>query len=203
MQALSTFLPYQLEEQRLGKFIRGLQADIKKWLRLLRPTTCEKAIDLARHVATAITAPGERPSVNAKVSNYTSGSNLNLHDLTEQSIGPNSQTTQALLPNTVYLQFPLKPYKSPKLIVIPICNVITTSLFNQEGEDEDSNLKCNYSTFLKSMTSNSESETKTQHNDLHDEDSCLIMNLKDKLFVPAISLRSIDRLTNFINPCVR
>ncbi|CAH1416169.1 unnamed protein product [Lactuca virosa] len=163
-----------------------------------------KAIDLARHVATAITAPGERTSVNGKVSNYTYGSNFNSHygphDLTEQSIGPNSQTTEALLPNTAYLQLPLKPYKSPKLIVIPICNVITTSLFKQEGEDEDSNLKCNYSTFLKSMTSNSEWETKTQHHDLHDEDSCLIVNLKDELLVPEISLRSIDRLIQFYKP---
>ncbi|KAJ9548687.1 hypothetical protein OSB04_021230, partial [Centaurea solstitialis] len=67
-EALSALIPDQTEAQSTGMFLRGLQNDIKNWVRALNPRTCDQAMDLARHVAIATAIHGDRANQKGKTS---------------------------------------------------------------------------------------------------------------------------------------
>ncbi|XP_071739339.1 uncharacterized protein [Rutidosis leptorrhynchoides] len=52
-EALSALIPNQSEEQMIGMFLRGLQDDVRNWVRTLNPKSCDQAMDFARNVAIA------------------------------------------------------------------------------------------------------------------------------------------------------
>lgn len=67
-EALSAFIPDQSEAQSTGMFLRGLQSDIKNWVRALNPRTCDQAMDLARHIAIATAIQGDKTNQKGKTS---------------------------------------------------------------------------------------------------------------------------------------
>lgn len=78
-KALSALIPNQSEEQALDMFLHGLQPDVKNWLQFLCPETCDRAMDLARHVATTLSFSTDRLGQKAKMtgSNGNWGSDFN------------------------------------------------------------------------------------------------------------------------------
>ncbi|KAL4588404.1 hypothetical protein LXL04_001290 [Taraxacum kok-saghyz] len=55
-EALSALIPDQSEEQSIGMFLRGLQPEIRNWVRALNPPSCDKAMEFAQHIALATTS---------------------------------------------------------------------------------------------------------------------------------------------------
>lgn len=65
-EAISALIPDQSEDQSVGMFLRGLQPEIKNWVRALHPTTCDQAMEFARHVAQATASSGEKGGSKGK-----------------------------------------------------------------------------------------------------------------------------------------
>ncbi|KAL4571524.1 hypothetical protein LXL04_018284 [Taraxacum kok-saghyz] len=61
-EAVSALIPDQSEEQSIGMFLRGLKSEIRNWVRTLNPSSCDHAMELARHVALATTVQPDRSS---------------------------------------------------------------------------------------------------------------------------------------------
>ncbi|KAL4557540.1 hypothetical protein LXL04_035721 [Taraxacum kok-saghyz] len=95
-ESLSALIPEQSEEQSLGMFLRGLQPTIRNWVRALRPNSCDTAMELARHVATATTIAADKPIYQRKP--FTSGSWKGNSYSTPFS-KPNPPTTAPVRPN--------------------------------------------------------------------------------------------------------
>ncbi|KAL4567507.1 hypothetical protein LXL04_023092 [Taraxacum kok-saghyz] len=72
-EALSALIADQSEDQSLGMFIRGLRDEVKNWVRALCPTNCGRAMELAKHVATATSIGADRPHTRTRFSHSGSG----------------------------------------------------------------------------------------------------------------------------------
>lgn len=65
-ESISALIPEQSEASALGMFLCGLQLDIRNWVRGLRPTTCDQAMEMARHVTTATTTGDDNSTFTKK-----------------------------------------------------------------------------------------------------------------------------------------
>ncbi|XP_071688236.1 uncharacterized protein [Rutidosis leptorrhynchoides] len=74
-EVLSALIPDQSEEQAISMFLRGLQTNVKNWVRTLNPNSCDLAMEYARNVAFA-TGQSKKSISRAKL-NSGSGGYLN------------------------------------------------------------------------------------------------------------------------------
>ncbi|KAL4554722.1 hypothetical protein LXL04_037325 [Taraxacum kok-saghyz] len=117
-KALSAFIHDESEEQLLGMFIHGLHINIRNWVKFLSPTTCEKAMDLARNVAIATGATGE---CRVKTYQYMGSSGPNVYGMssprspTHSTVKSNSQPQQLIRSNTPSGQPQLNSHNTSKL----------------------------------------------------------------------------------------
>lgn len=73
-ESISALIPEQSEASALGMFLCGLQLDIRNWVRALRPTTCDQAMEMARHVTTATTTGDDNSTFTKKPTSFRPGS---------------------------------------------------------------------------------------------------------------------------------
>ncbi|KAL4589487.1 hypothetical protein LXL04_002394 [Taraxacum kok-saghyz] len=107
-ESLSALIPDQSEEQSLGMFLRGLQPNIRNWVRALCPNSCDTAMELARHVATATTTSTDHSSFQRKTSSFGSayspwkGTTNSAHSFTKpnDTIHPTPRTHSTPVPPT-------------------------------------------------------------------------------------------------------
>ncbi|KAL4586656.1 hypothetical protein LXL04_011298 [Taraxacum kok-saghyz] len=98
-ESLSALIPEQSEEQSLGMFLRGLREDIRNWVRALLPTTCDRAMELARHVAVATSIGSDKPKPPYKpflsMGSHWKGNNTTAQSLSKptSSFNPATRTT--------------------------------------------------------------------------------------------------------------